>query len=210
MYPLYGEQRFYRVSNDPDFNPQEPIKKAFLRTYKNKTSGEASIVCGHYTNSTQPGKHYTWLRHPLHRDISHFNYDSNYGHALDKDFATHLSMMAGNFLTLWIYSKYLGLTDALPMQTKYEKARSALKNNFEKVFDSDDFENSWNYIAKELDIPLIYNASYSPNYNPIEGVIGLAKNYIKQMRWHNLTLNKKMDDKELINLAMKRVEKIKI
>ena len=152
MYPLYGEQRFYRVSNDPDFNPQEPIKKAFLRTYKNKTSGEASIVCGHYTNSTQPGKHYTWLRHPLHRDISHFNYDSNYGHALDKDFATHLSMMAGNFLTLWIYSKYLGLTDALPMQTKYEKARSALKNNFEKVFDSDDFENSWNYIAKELDI----------------------------------------------------------
>ena len=33
--------------------------------------------------------------------------------------------------------------------------------------------------ASQLQIPIIFNASYSPNYNPIEGVIGLAKGYIK-------------------------------
>ena len=48
--------------------------------------------------------------------------------------------------------------------------------------------------AAQLKIPLIYNASYSPNYNPIEGVIGLAKAYIKQKRWHNLQNEFEMND----------------
>ena len=40
--------------------------------------------------------------------------------------------------------------------------------------------------AAELKIPLILNASYSPNFNPIEGVIGLAKKNIKRRRWQSL------------------------
>ena len=56
--------RYYRVSQDPQFNPNEPIKKAFLRTYKGpKTDGDAKIVCGHYTNISQPGQHMTWRNH---------------------------------------------------------------------------------------------------------------------------------------------------
>ena len=79
VYPLYDKMSFYRVSDDPNFNPDEPIKTAFLRTYEKpeRKDGNATIVCGHYTNITQPGEHYVWLRHPLHRDISHFNYDTN-------------------------------------------------------------------------------------------------------------------------------------
>ena len=82
VYPLYEEMRYYRVSEDKEFNHNEPIKTAFLRTYKNKTSGDATIVCGHYTNITQPGDHFVWLRHPLHRDLSHFNYDCKFNNQL--------------------------------------------------------------------------------------------------------------------------------
>ena len=106
---------------------------------------------GHYTNVTQPGKHYTWLRHPLHRDISHFNYDCEYGHQLIDDFVTHLSMIAGNFLVLWLYGKYLGRKDLVPIEIKYKIVKSAL-HNFEKVYNSDKFENSWKEIAKELNV----------------------------------------------------------
>ena len=93
VYPLYDKMRFYRVSDDPNFNPDEPIKTAFLRTYEKpeRKDGNATIVCGHYTNITQPGEHYVWLRHPLHRDISHFNYDLNYGHEESKDFVSSRS-----------------------------------------------------------------------------------------------------------------------
>ena len=104
VYPLYSEMQYYRVSEDHKFDSSKPIKEAFLRTYQQpKSSGNASIVCGHYTNIHQDGKHYTWLREPLARDISHFNYDLNYGHEESKDFTTHLSLMAGNFLVLWLY-----------------------------------------------------------------------------------------------------------
>ena len=120
VYPMYNEMSFYRVSEDPEFDPRQPIKEAFLRTHKNSnSSGNASIVCGHYTNITQPGKHFLWLREPLARDISHFNYDYKFNNHLHDDFATHLSMMSGNFLVLWLYGKYLGKHDSVTMEQRY-------------------------------------------------------------------------------------------
>ena len=130
VYPLYGDQRYYRVSDDAQFNPNEPIKKAFLRTYKNKTEGDASIVSGHFTNSQQPGKHFTWLRHPLHRDISHFNYDCKYGNELTRNFADHLSQMSGNFLVLWLFGKYIGRHDSVSMEERYNAVKKVLKEKF--------------------------------------------------------------------------------
>ena len=188
VYPLYGDRRYYRVSEDPAFNPKEPIKQAFLRTYEKQSTGDASIVCGHYTNSEQPGKHYTWIRHPLHRDISHFNYDSNYGHELDKDFATHLSLMSGNFITLWIYGKYLGQNHLLPIETKYQRARTALKENFIKVFDSDKFEESWDEIAKELNVtpePRLHSNRAGESYNRIVKFSNLSKDFLYWHRGYN-------------------------
>jgi hypothetical protein len=57
VYPLYDGVRFYRVSEDPDFDCDKPIKSAFLSTYQNsnQVGSMPSIVCGHYTNITQPG-----------------------------------------------------------------------------------------------------------------------------------------------------------
>ena len=53
---------------------------------------------------------------------------------------------------------------------------------------------------------MILNASYSPNLNPIEGVIGIGKNMIKHQRWHNLQVNEQMEDEVLINGAFKKVK----
>ena len=177
VYPLYQELRYYRVSEDKEFNKDETIKKAFLRTYKQKNEGDASIVMGHYTNVTQPGKHYTWLRHPLHRDISHFNYDSKYEHNLDNDFSTHLTMMSGNFMVLWLYGRYLGQKELLPIEVKYQRARSALKENFEKVYNSDKFEESWDEIAKEL------NVDINPRLNSNQ----VKKDYKQKIKFSDLS-----------------------
>ncbi len=188
VYPLYGDRRYYRVSEDPAFNPKEPIKQAFLRTYENKSEGNASIVCGHYTNSEQPGKHYTWLRHPLHRDISHFNYDSNYGHQLDDDFVTHLSMIAGNFLVLWIYGKYLGLKEPTSIENKYKIVQKTLKEKFVKVYDSDKFEKSWDEIAKELNVtpePRLHSNRAGESYNRLVKFSNLSKDFINWHRGYN-------------------------
>ena len=56
VYPLYSEMQYYRVSEDAEFDASKPIKEAFLRTFdKPKSSGNASIVCGHYTTVHQEG-----------------------------------------------------------------------------------------------------------------------------------------------------------
>jgi len=153
VYPLHDKMQFYRVSEDPEFDASKPIKEAFLRTYSNpKSSGNASIVCGHYTTIQQEGKHYTWLRQPLKRDVSHFNYDCKFGHELSKDFAAHLSMMNGNFLVLWLYEKYCKLSDTADIEKKYSVVRKTLRDRFTRVYDSDNFENSWTEIANELKV----------------------------------------------------------
>ena len=185
VYPLYGDRRYYRVSEDPKFDASKPIKEAFLRTYQNtSTSGSANIVCGHYTTDQQPGKHYTWLRHPLHRDISHFNYDCNYGNEQDKDFATHLSLMAGNFMVLWLYSKYLSQTEPLSIELKYERVRRSLKQNFTKVYDSDKFEDSWDDISRELNItpePRLHSNRAGESYTRLIKYSDLPENF---KTWH--------------------------
>ena len=153
VYPLYSEIQYYRVSEDAEFDPSKPIKEAFLRTHNNpKSSGHASIVCGHNTTIHQPGKHYTWLREPLKRDVSHFNYDCHYGHEESKDFATHLRMMEGNFMVLWLYEKYCQLSDTADIEKKYYVVRKALKEKFAKVYDSNNFEDSWTELANDLKV----------------------------------------------------------
>jgi len=145
--------RFYRVSQDPLFDLDQPIKSAFLRTYQQpNTEGDASIVMGHYTNVTQPGEHYVWLRDPLRRDLSHFNYDCKFNNQLAEDFADHLSMMNGNFMVLWLYGKYLGRHDSVDMEHRYNAVRDVLKNKVKKVYATEKFEDSWGDIANMLQV----------------------------------------------------------
>ena len=178
VYPLYDNMRFYRVSHDPEFDASKPIKEAFLRTYNNpKSLGHASIVCGHSTTMHQDGKHYTWFRHPLKRDISHFNYDSKFSNEESTDFATHLTLMNGNFLVLWLYSKYCSLSATSDIKEKYDIVRKTLKEKFVKVYDSDDFENSWTEIADELKVEV------EPRLNSNEG----GKAYEQLINYSDMT-----------------------
>ena len=178
VYPLYDDMRFYRVSHDPEFDASKPIKEAFLRTYNNpKSLGHASIVCGHSTTMHQDGKHYTWFRHPLKRDISHFNYDSKFSNEESTDFATHLTLMNGNFLVLWLYSKYCSLSETSDIKEKYDVVRKTLKEKSVKVYDSDDFENSWTEIADELKVEV------EPRLNSNEG----GKAYEQLINYSNMT-----------------------
>ena len=178
VYPLYDDMRFYRVSHDPEFDASKPIKEAFLRTYNNpKSLGHASIVCGHSTTMHQDGKHYTWFRHPLKRDISHFNYDSKFSNEESTDFATHLTLMNGNFLVLWLYSKYCSLSATSDIKEKYDVVRKTLKEKFVKVYDSDDFENSWTEIADELKVEV------EPRLNSNEG----GKAYEQLINYSDMT-----------------------
>ena len=178
VYPLYDDMRFYRVSHDPEFDASKPIKEAFLRTYNNpKSLGHASIVCGHSTTMHQDGKHYTWFRHPLKRDISHFNYDSKFSNEESTDFATHLTLMNGNFLVLWLYSKYCSLSATSDIKEKYDVVRKTLKEKSVKVYDSDDFENSWTEIADELKVEV------EPRLNSNEG----GKAYEQLINYSDMT-----------------------
>ena len=184
VYPLYDQMRYYRVSTDVGFNPEEPIKTAFLRTYKNKTEGNATIVSGHYTNITQPGKHYVWMRDPLLRDISHFNYDCKFNHELSKDFATHLSLMSGNFVVLWLYGKYCGKHDSVTMEQRYNFVRKVCKEKFETIYDSEKFEESWTEISKELKVspePRLNSNQSDKEYNKIVKLQDLSDNF---KNWH--------------------------
>jgi len=178
MYPLHDKMQFYRVSEDPGFDAHKPINEAFLRTYSSpKSSGNASIVCGHHTTIHQDGKHYTWFRDPLKRDVSHFNYDYKYGYQESDDFATHLSLMTGNFLVLWLYGKYCKLSETADIEKKYNVVRKALKEKNVKVYDSDNFENSWTEIADELKVEV------EPRLNSNEG----GKAYEQLINYSDMT-----------------------
>ena len=191
VYPLYSDMQYYRVSEDTEFDAHKPIKEAFLRTYQQpKSTGNASIVCGHYTNINQDGKHYTWLRKPLARDISHFNYDLNYGHEESKDFATHLSLMAGNFLVLWLYEKYCQLPRTADIKKKYNVVRKTLKEKFTKVYDSDNFEESWTEIANELKVdvePRLNSNQGGKAYKNVAKISNLSNEFKANLNL-NLTL----------------------
>lgn len=185
VYPLYDKMRYYRVSNDPDFDPRQPIKQAFLRTYHRDNSvGDAKIVMGHYTNVSQPGDHYVWLRHPLERDISHFNYDCKYGNELSQNFSTHLSAMSGNFMTLWLYGKYLGRHDSVSMEQRYNTVREALKTKFKKVFDTKNFDRDWKHLSASMNVsekPMLKSNQGDKDYNVVQKYSDLDENF---KHWH--------------------------
>ena len=53
----------------------------------------------------------------------------------------------------------------------------------------------------------IFNASYCPDFNPIEGVIGLAKNKIKKVRLHSFVNAAEIDLNDLILKSFYEIKK---
>ena len=64
--------------------------------------------------------------------------------------------------------------------------------------------------AASLQIMLIENASYSPDFNPIESAIGLAKQKIKMKRWYCLQNGEDINLEETIEKSFMEIEKKKI
>ena len=118
----------------------------------------------------------------------HFNYDLNYGHEESKDFTTHLSLMAGNFLVLWLYGKYCQLSETADIEKKYNVVRKTLKEKFTKVYDSDNFENSWTEIANELKVdvePRLNSNEGGKAYKNVAKLSDLSEEFITWHRSYN-------------------------
>ena len=107
---------------------------------------------GHNSTKNTPGTHFVWLREPLDRDISQFNYDMEKGEAKADSFEQSCQQLAGNFIILWIYKNYLLQDPNVDIGSKYQTVRQSLKTNFKKVYTLDNFEQSWNEIAELLNL----------------------------------------------------------
>ena len=117
-----------------------------------KQISKLNYAVGHNTTMRTPGTHFVWLRHPLHRDISQFNYDYSKGEAEAKTFEANCRKLSGNFMTLWLYKNYLLRDPDVSIETKYNAVQQALGTNFKKVFCIENFEKSWNTVADILRI----------------------------------------------------------
>ena len=85
-----------------------------------KQISKLDYAIGHNTTKRTPGTHFIWLRDPLDRDISQFNYDISKDEAEADTFEDTCRLLAGNFSTLWLYKNYL-LHDPNRSDTDYKK-----------------------------------------------------------------------------------------
>ena len=149
-----------------------------------KQISKLDYAVGHNTTAKTPGTHFVWLRDPLDRDISHFNYDMEKNEAQANTFEESCKLLAGNFMTLWIYKDYLLLDPTNDVEIKYESARQALKSNFKKVFSIENFEQSWNEVADILKIdrePRLNTNRSNEDYKKYANRKNLSEEFIL---WH--------------------------
>ena len=99
-----------------------------------KQISKLDYAVGHNSTVRTPGTHFVWLRDPLDRDISHYNYDMGKGDIDGHTFEEHCRNLAGNFIILWLYKNYLLLDPNVDIETKYQTVRNTLGNGFKKVF----------------------------------------------------------------------------
>ena len=117
-----------------------------------KQISKLDYAVGHNTTVRTPGTHFLWLRDPLDRDLSHYNYDMGKGEAQATSFEESCQKLAGNFVILWLYEKYLRYEPNADIETKYNTVRQALHTKIQKVFCLENFEDSWNQVADILEV----------------------------------------------------------
>ena len=149
-----------------------------------KQISKLDYAVGHNTTAKTPGTHFVWLRDPLDRDISHFNYDMGKNEARANTFEESCKLLAGNFMTLWIYKDYLLLNPTDNGEIKYQSVRQALKSNFEKVFSIENFEQSWDQVADILKVdrePRLNTNRSNEDYKKYANRKNLSEEFIS---WH--------------------------
>ena len=149
-----------------------------------KQISKLNYAIGHNTTKRTPGTHFTWLRNPLDRDISQFNYDMSKDEAEADTFEDNCRQLAGNFFTLWLYKNYLLQDPNVDINSKYITVQQCLKNNFQKVFSTENLEQSWNDVADLLKIDreprLNTNRSHS-DYKNLVSKENLSEEFLN---WH--------------------------
>ena len=151
-----------------------------------KQISKLDYAVGHNTTAKTPGTHFVWLRDPLDRDISHFNYDMGKNEARANTFEESCKLLAGNFMTLWIYKDYLLLNPTDNGEIKYQSVRQALKSNFEKVFSIENFEQSWDQVADILKVdrePRLNTNRSNEDYKKYADRKNLSEEFIS---WHRI------------------------
>jgi len=149
-----------------------------------KQISKLDYAVGHNTTVRTPGTHFVWLRDPLDRDISHFNYDMEKDEAQANTFEESCKLLAGNFMTLWIYKVYLLSDPTDDVETKYQSVKQALKDNFVKVFSIENFEQSWNVVADILKVdrePRLNTNRSNEDYKKYTNRKNLSEEFIS---WH--------------------------
>lgn len=143
---------------------------------------------GHNTTVRTPGVHFVWLRNPLDRDISHYNYDMGKGDIEDDTFEQHCQKLSGNFMVLWLHKNYLLREADVPMDVKYNNVRHCLQSTFQKVFSLNKFEESWNHISDILKVdrePRLNTNRSNEDYKKYVSKKDLGKEFIAWHTQHN-------------------------
>jgi len=154
------------------------------------------------------GTHFTWLRNPLDRDISQFTHDMAKGenketqkeinrllgmtHAMFKNlialntytFEDNCRLLAGNFITLWIYKRYLLQDPNVDINSKYITVRQCLKNNFQRVFSTENFEQSWNEVADLLKIDREPRLNINQSHSDYKNLVSKENLSEEFLNWH--------------------------
>ena len=149
-----------------------------------KQISKLDYAVGHNSTFRTPGTHFVWLRDPLDRDISHYNYDMGKGDIDGDTFVEHCQKLAGNFMVLWLYKNYLCLDPNTPIEEKYNTVRKALRNTFKKVFSIEKFEDSWNEVADLLKLerePRLSTNRSNEDYKKFADRKNLTEDFIS---WH--------------------------
>ena len=115
-----------------------------------KQISKLDYAVGHNTTVRTPGTHFVWLRDPLDRDISHYNYDMGKGDIDTDNFEDHCKKLSGNFMILWLYKNYLCKDANEKIEVKYDTVRGCLQNTFNRVYTLKNFESSWDDICDAL------------------------------------------------------------
>ena len=153
-----------------------------------KQISKLDYAIGHNSTVRTPGIHFVWLRDPLDRDISQYNYDMGKGDIIGDSFASHCQKMQGNFMVLWLYKTYLCLDRDAPIEEKYNTVRQTLNNTFQKVFSLEKLEDSWNEVADMLKIerePRLTTNRSNEDYKKIVDRKNLTEKFISWHKEHN-------------------------
>ena len=153
-----------------------------------KQISKLDYAVGHNSTVKTPGTHFVWLRDPLDRDISHYNYDMGKGDIDGDSFVDHCHKLSGNFMTLWLYKNYLCMDPNVSIENKYQTVRKTLQNTFSRVFSLKNFERSWDYISDLLEIdrePRLNTNRSNEDYKKYASRHDLSQEFILWHQEHN-------------------------